>query len=237
MNRFLTTSFSAALLALALSGCGGNDSDSSDNDPQGQGEVQYKLTFTTLWNAEDFPQGFPSNPHFSPLVGATHNEQTVIWRPLDQQSTAGIEQVAETGGTSLFRAELQERKTQGYVQNILLAGGGVGSPGETVLRFRTSEQFPLLSIISMIAPSPDWFVGLRDVNLREGGEWLESATFNLALYDAGTDLGVAFTSADSDGGDGIIRLLSSDVSDTDFNNGVHRSSGLYVATMQLQREE
>ena len=47
-------------------------------------------------------------------------------------------------------------------------GHWVRSPGNlTGLEVSVNHLYPLVSIISMIAPSPDWFVGIHDVNLCE----------------------------------------------------------------------
>ena len=46
----------------------------------------------------------------------------------------------------------------------------------------------------MIAPSPDWFVSVCNVNLIENGKWLEEKMVELSVYDAGTDSGITYTS-------------------------------------------
>lgn len=51
----------------------------------------------------------------------------------------------------------------------------------------------------MIAPSPDWFVGVHDFDLcnETSGRWLNSRARDLPLYDSGTDSGARFTSDDN----------------------------------------
>ncbi|PVZ71815.1 spondin domain-containing protein [Pelagibaculum spongiae] len=230
--------FVAAILCSSLlMGCGGSSSsDNSDAGINNQGAAQanYRLTFSPSWSAVAFPTNFPFGPHFSPIIGATHNQQTVIWRPSDQLSTSGIESMAETGSTSGLRNELQLRQNQATVDQIF-SGRLINSPGSTSITLTVSESHPLVSAVSMLAPSPDWFVGIRDVSLRENGQWIDSINLDLALYDAGTDLGERYTSANRDGGDRIITRLTSDSSDTDFANGVHRTSGVFVGTIEIQR--
>jgi hypothetical protein len=46
----------------------------------------------------------------------------------------------------------------------------------------------------MIAPSPDWFVGVSGLELRPDGEWIGKLGVDLLPYDAGTDSGLSFTS-------------------------------------------
>ncbi len=48
----------------------------------------------------------------------------------------------------------------------------------------------------MVAPSPDWFIGIRDIQLFENGTWISSKTVPVNIYDSGTDSGMSYTSAD-----------------------------------------
>jgi hypothetical protein len=48
----------------------------------------------------------------------------------------------------------------------------------------------------MIAPSPDWFVGVNGLNLFENGSFVNEKTIILYPYDAGTDSGTTYTSPD-----------------------------------------
>ena len=68
----------------------------------------------------------------------------------------------------------------------------------SIANIEVNSTFPLVSFITMIAPSPDWFVGVHDFDLcnRTTGEWEDSRGRDLPLYDAGTDSGTDFTSDD-----------------------------------------
>jgi hypothetical protein len=48
----------------------------------------------------------------------------------------------------------------------------------------------------MIAPSPDWFIGVNSLTLFENGSFVEEKTVILYAYDAGTDSGTTYTSPD-----------------------------------------
>ena len=48
----------------------------------------------------------------------------------------------------------------------------------------------------MIAPSPDWFVGVSGLDLLATGEWIEQRVIELFPYDAGTDSGSSYVSPD-----------------------------------------
>ena len=69
------------------------------------GDARYRVTFQATWSAETHPTNFPANPHFSGLVGATHNENNRIWQR-GKLASDGIELMAETGGKSQLLAEI-----------------------------------------------------------------------------------------------------------------------------------
>jgi len=47
----------------------------------------------------------------------------------------------------------------------------------------------------MIAPSPDWIIAVRDLNLFENGEFVESKIVQFIPYDTGSDSGETYASA------------------------------------------
>jgi len=48
--------------------------------------------------------------------------------------------------------------------------------------------------VSMLAPSPDWFVGVSGLSMRENGAWVPQIVVPLVAYDAGTDSGPTYAS-------------------------------------------
>lgn len=63
------------------------------------------------------------------------------------------------------------------------------------LTFDVRLGAPLVTLVSMIAPSPDWFVGVAGLSLVEGGDWRDEVVVELFAYDAGTDSGPTYTSS------------------------------------------
>ena len=53
----------------------------------------------------------------------------------------------------------------------------------------------MVTLVSMIAPSPDWFVGVHGLALLEDAMWKDEIVVQLFAYDAGTDSGVTYASA------------------------------------------
>ena len=156
--------------------------------------AMFELTFDATWSAATHPTDFPSgNPHFSGLIGASHNSTASLWAP-GGMATPGIRSMAETGSKSPLTSEIQALITAGSAET-LISGGGIGrSPNSVTVQFMASQDFPLASVVSMIAPSPDWFVGVHGVPLFQNGQWVEELVVNLDPYDAGTDSGATYTS-------------------------------------------
>jgi spondin-1 len=69
--------------------------------------------------------------------------------------------------------------------------------GKTFAVFRVDSNHHLISLVSMIYPSPDWFVGVSGLELcLANGSWIENKVLNLYPNDAGTDSGPTYISPD-----------------------------------------
>lgn len=159
--------------------------------------AQYEVTFDSVWSSETHPYEFPPNPHFSGLIGGTHQDTVSFWE-VGGIATDGIEAMAETGATGGLRAEVMAAIDEGHAE-FVIQGPGIGSSPNTVShRFEISDDYPFVTLVSMIAPSPDWFVGTSGLNLRPGGAWLGRVVYDLLPYDAGTDSGLKYTSPNED---------------------------------------
>ena len=159
--------------------------------------ARYSVTFQAMWSRATHPEDFPSNPHFSPLVGATHSSRVRFWEP-GAVASPGIEDMSELGATTPLDNEIRAAIAQGTAQNLMLGSGINPSPGSTGIEFEIGRDFPLVTLVSMVAPSPDWFTGVHDMSLIENGDWVRERVVTLFPYDAGTDSGVTYNSADLD---------------------------------------
>jgi len=160
--------------------------------------AQYQVVFNATWSQQTLPTNWPSNAHFSGLVGGTHNANVHFWRD-GETASDGIQLMAEHGQKTTLLDEIAPAITNGTAQ-FQLSGGGIStSPGSVSLTFPQpmSRDFPLVTLVSMIAPSPDWFVGVDSLSLIEAdGQWATNTSVTLYGRDAGTDSGVTFTSPD-----------------------------------------
>ncbi|WP_064606595.1 spondin domain-containing protein [Photobacterium sp. J15] len=219
------------LFVIGLSACGGSGG-SSDT---GGSTASYELEFTTNWSAGNFSTNFPTNRHFSGLIGLTHNSKVKIFEE-GVLASDGIVSVAETGSKNLLRNEIGDLQNQGD-SGATIDGSGIpeGSTSVTAT-FEVSQDHPLVSIVTMLAPSPDWFTGVNSLPLYVDGEWVEEIEVQLISYDAGSDSGLTFSSGNSATTPrGNITKLTTDRSDTDFENGVHFSTSLTIGTFKFKK--
>ncbi len=153
----------------------------------------YQLTFVATWSEVTHPIDFPANPHFSGLIGASHSDAVRLWVE-GETATRGIKNMAETGGKSPLDSEIDALISSGSACAKVSGAGINPSPGVVTVRFEVSPDCPVVSVVSMIAPSPDWFVGVSGLSLYEDGQWLEQKVVELFPYDAGTDSGGSYSS-------------------------------------------
>ncbi|XP_037024402.1 spondin-1-like isoform X1 [Bradysia coprophila] len=161
-------------------------------------EAKYELTFEGLWSRNTHPKDFPSNvfnTKFSDIIGASHTASYRFWK-YGQTASDGLMQVAEHGSTKELESELKAQS--GEIRTIIKAKGLVhpNVTGKTFAVFRVDRNHSQVSFVSMIHPSPDWFLGVSGLELckEEGCSWVESRTLELYPWDAGTDSGITYDS-------------------------------------------
>ena len=142
----------------------------------------------------DFPG---ASAHYSPLVGATHSEAGQLWSQ-GTVASPGIEEMAETGRTTLLRVEAETLRMAGGVGEVLLGGALTASPGAIEMDVAVSETHSRVTLVTMLAPSPDWFVGVDGVDLLDDEGWALDRTMPLHVWDAGTDSGTSYGSPNLD---------------------------------------
>ena len=162
------------------------------------GKKEYALSFNGMWSSARHPVRYPSDATFSPIVVAAHSDNFALWAR-GEFAGKGVEVVAETGNPNPLLKELYYAKKKGLVSDIARAKESIDSTDSETLYITVDDDHSLLSLVTMLFPSPDWFTGIRDVELcdRSTGKWKEEIELDsLMAYDAGTDSGKFFDSED-----------------------------------------
>lgn len=164
--------------------------------------ASYSITFDSNWSQATHPHSsgsLPAGAHWSPLVGAIHNEQVSFFE-MGAVASQGIENIAETGSFTVFNNEVNNAIADDTAQEFLNFGDLDSDLGQITGSIEVNLDFHYLSLISMIAPSPDWIVAASNISLLDDtSNWIENdIVINLYAYDAGTDNGADYTSGNSD---------------------------------------
>lgn len=152
-------------------------------------EASYKIIISMNWASPAF--GVPAGAHFTSFTGMVHNKDTFLWKP-GAYATKGLEDVAEVGSNINMNIEIDAIlfKNKG-LSKFTIPPPNVTGTIDTNLTLNTFN--PYISFASMIAPSPDWFIGLHDFSLLDNNNaWINDITVNLLVYDAGTEDGDVF---------------------------------------------
>lgn len=152
--------------------------------------VVYRVTIESLWNSGDHVR-VPNSAHFSPVFAVSHNDNYSLFS-IGEGVSSDFEGVAETGNTSGVERTAKKSQTQGSVHMLVV------TENQFVLRsqiqtfdIEVTKNNPVLSFATMIAPSPDWVIGITGLKLyeEETGFTEFVGARNLYAMDAGTEAG------------------------------------------------
>ncbi len=216
------------LCILLLAGCKASEDSSS-----GQAcwyDVTYKATFVSQWSAISHPNAFPSNASFGDLVGAVHSSDVTFWQE-GQYASVGVQVLAESGYPySSFYTEIAAAITAKTALQFTSPQALTFNQTGTSFTFAPTNAFPIITLLSKISPSPDWFMGVNSLNLCESGKWVETKTVDLQPFDAGTDSGTDFSSSNQvTSPQGLITEITTGIFS---NNGAVAPLGQITFTLQ-----
>jgi Spondin_N len=155
----------------------------------------YNVSFNAVWSAISHPQDFPDRAHFTGPIGATHDSSYALFEE-GRAATEGLRRVAESGKDSPLDQEIGQAIKNGAAGSLIVGSSLYQLPGQTSVEFTIDERHPLVSLVTMIAPSPDWFTGVASVNLFDGGQWVAEKSVTVYAWDAGTDSGATYRAPD-----------------------------------------
>lgn len=154
--------------------------------------ARYRVEINNTWSEETHPGRFPFEAHFSWFGGVTHNAEVSFWEE-GRLASPGMAQMAETGFTTILLREADLAINAGTAHSKLdypwwfcPDGTSATQCGETTVELDVDSDFPLVTLVSMLGPSPDWFVGVSGLSLRENGAWVDEVVVDLFPYDGGT---------------------------------------------------
>ena len=159
----------------------------------------YELVWDAFWSAETHPGAYPGNGHFAAIHATAHDGEADFWEP-GEIASDGMEEMAEKGSGNNLEIEILAQIAAGHALEYFKRTGTTADemPVVKTHQFEVTSEFSKLTMVTMIAPSPDWFIGTDSLELRPDGEWIESITLMMDPWDAGSDSGANFGSQDQD---------------------------------------
>jgi hypothetical protein len=166
------------------------------------GPVKYRVEFTPLWTKESFPFEYPDTslihkPHFSGLIGTAHNADFHLFME-GQMPTPGLERLSEEGKHDPLSTEINDAIAAGKALALTESDPLKDFSQTAKTEVLVDDAHPMVSLVAMIAPSPDWFAGVSDVNLMENGSWVATKTVDVQAWDSGGDDGTTYLADDKD---------------------------------------
>lgn len=153
------------------------------------GSARYKVTFYNMITNQRFSEVPENGLVFSPMTAVTHSPRVSLLTVRGFASSP-VEEVCETGSNANLIATAN---ASGMVSTVVSAEGPVMSGGNYTIEVTATCAYPYLTVLSMIAPSPDWIVQISNMPLMKYGKFIHKRAGYLIAYDCGTDSGRDFT--------------------------------------------
>ena len=124
-------------------------------------------------------------------------------------------------------------KKPGFVSSVYKTEMVSTPGGYKSTKIMVQNMYSMVSLITMIAPSPDWFVGVDSYDLCGMNGWKEKVTMYLLPWDAGTEDGLTYKldNTETNPVDVIMRIT------TDSNSDIGKHANVTFATVTFTRVE
>ena len=159
------------------------------------GQAKYSLTFSNLLTPARFGSLIPSaGLFFSPPVAVSHSNRVSLLTVRGLASPQ-VEEIAENGNNAPLVTLARSLESPGLVRSVSTADGPTGPGKSTTLTVTVDCERPFVTMLGMIAPSPDWIVQVSNRNMfsERSSRFVSWSSGDLIAYDAGVDSGREFT--------------------------------------------
>lgn len=118
---------------------------------------------------------------FTPRIAVTHSAGRIfeLGKPAHDVVTA----IAEGGDVAPLQALLATNEVAGFITDTMVSEGGLLEPGKTETFTIQGNAGDKLTILNMLIPTNDGFIGINAVNLPSTGY----VTYSGVVYDAGVE--------------------------------------------------
>lgn len=157
-----------------------------------EGTAKYRIIFYNFLSSTGrFRNIVPAGGlNFSPLAAVTHDPRISLFT-IRGFASSGLEAICENGNNAAFLDEA--RAAGGRVTSVVGGDGVIPGGNRSYVEVNATCDNSYLTVVSMIAPSPDWIVQINNFALVRRGRFIRWARGRLVAYDCGTDSGREFT--------------------------------------------
>ena len=202
MRTLRHTSFTTAIALPVLLMMGATVSLTAE-DTATSDTATYEVVFVPSWNPASHPVEYPlmhaAHGLLTPVIGATHGTGYRLFGD-GLTPTPGLESLSETGMHTPLDDEIRQAIADGTASTLIEFDEGSPGPVHPAVqqRIQVTRGHPLVSLVGMIAPSPDWFYGASSVELFRDGRWVPSLHADAYAWDSGGDGGTTYMAEDED---------------------------------------
>jgi hypothetical protein len=149
--------------------------------------VYYEVSFESSWSSYRHPFDYPPlDATFGRHTIVSHSDGYKMWQP-NKMASQGMQSMAIDGRTSKLMEEIDDGGSSvGGVLNEAPVRSFIGY-------LQVDRNHKKISTACHIAPSPDWFTGVVEVEPHAKGYWLTEFSIGVAPYDAGVVDGKTYT--------------------------------------------
>lgn len=158
------------------------------------GDDMFRITFTSSWGSDpDLKVPEKEKPHTGTiLMYMWHlsddnqiNKKLALSQRNKHIASDGLKRSAELGMSDKLIKELENYPE---VSKNFITDGSIETPVTKSWDVQLDKRFPMLTFVTMIAPSADWFVAETiDLNLYATKQSMKPLSVPLYVMDAGTD--------------------------------------------------
>ncbi len=200
-------------------------STSDDNTTTGTGEgevtiqASYRVTFEPNFVEQFHPNDYPNDATFIKPFIVAHSSATSIFK-LGSFASSGLKLYTEDGDSSELVTEHTQVEDNVKPTTIVQGTSDVGPIEAKVYTINVTPDKTLISFITKISPSPDWFLGVDSFDIVKSDNTLvESISFELFAHDAGTEDGDTYISANVSENKAIVLRTGLPLSNTANETG------------------
>lgn len=125
----------------------------------------YKVTLEGHWSRELFPKHYPEvrpPAHFSKSFGVSHDSNFSLFK-LDRTASPGLKEFCESTDTDVW--ENVEINSKIVFDEFIIPK--LNDPMDQIeSRLFVQSNNSLISLITKLMPSPDWFIGIDSLQVR-----------------------------------------------------------------------